>query len=252
MSWIVKNENILKDFLNLTFQGITALAAVIAVTITILLNRNVLINCFKSNRLLKKKRKIDNIKAISRRKFIIGALITSSAVWWLIHYKLAKKRLRKLFNTFLGENQNLVINKLTGIIHHQKLCWDHLPVNKNITDLTKSPANIRFHKSKTVSILVLIAKDKNAEDAIEILLLAADGNPTSVHVYDKLIKLLGKIKRYESIHLLLRNAEDELNKSLSEKKTETKEYKKYQKALRHIQMQKEKALNRARDSAFDG
>jgi len=75
-------------------------------------------------------------------------------------------------------------------------------------------------------------------------------NPTSVHIYDKLIKLLGKIKRYESIHLLLKSAEDDLSQSLAEKKWGTKEHKKYLKALQHIQGEKEKALRNARNRAI--
>ena len=63
--------------------------------------------------------------------------------------------------------------------------------------------------------------------------------------------MLGKLKRYESIHLLLRNAENDLTEALLEKKSGTKEYKKYQKALQHIQMQKEKVLDNARIRAFD-
>ncbi len=143
-----------------------------------------------------------------------------------------------------------VINKAIGTIHHKKLCSDHLPIGKNATDFDNSTSNIKFHKSKKVPILDLLTQNRNAEDAIEILLLAVDGNSTSVHIYDKLIKLLGKIKRYESIHLLLRNAEDDLNQALLEKESGTKEYKKYQKALQHIQMQKEKVLSNARIRAF--
>ena len=241
----------MKDFLNLTFHGITSLAALIAVTITILLNWKALKKFLNSYHFSKSKRKIANVKTISRRKFIIiGASITSFIFWGLIHYRLAKKELNKIGDTFFNGNRNLTINKTTGIIHHRKLCSDHLPIGKNVTDFNNSTSNIKFHKSKKVPILDLLTQNRNAEDAIEILLLAADGNSTSVHIYDKLIKLLGKIKRYESIHLLLRDAEDDLNQALLEKKSGSKEYKKYQKALRHIQMQKEKVLSNARIRAF--
>ncbi len=143
-----------------------------------------------------------------------------------------------------------VINKNNGIIHHKKLCSNHLPIDKNISDSNYYSSKIRFHKSKKIPILDLIAQKKSAEDAIELLLLAADGNPTSVHIYDKLITLFGKIKRYESIQLLLKSVEDELSQILSEKKGGTKEHKKYQKAFRHIQGQKEKALKNARNRAI--
>lgn len=241
----------MKEFLNLTFQGITSLAALIAVTITVLLNWKALKTFFNSYRFSKNKHKIPNFKTVSRRKFIIiGALITSFIFLGLMHYRSAKKKLNKIFDTFFNGDKNLIINKTTGTIHHKNLCSDHLPIDKNVIDFANSTSNIKFHKSKKVPILDLLAQNRNAEDAFEILLLAADGNSTSVHIYDKLIKLLGKIKRYESIHLLLRNAENDLNQALLEKKSGTKEYKKYQKALRHIQMQKEKVLSNARTRAF--
>ncbi|QSZ42346.1 hypothetical protein GJV85_09590 [Sulfurimonas aquatica] len=73
---------------------------------------------------------------------------------------------------------------------------------------------MRFHKTKKVHILSELSKNLSAEDAIEILLLAVNNNPTSVHIYDKLIKLLGKLKRYTSIHLLLDDATKKLSAEL--------------------------------------
>jgi hypothetical protein len=75
----------LKDFLNLAFQGIASFAALIAVAITILLNWKTLKEFLKSYSFSQRNRKNDNVKAISRRKFIvIGGSITSLIFWGLI------------------------------------------------------------------------------------------------------------------------------------------------------------------------
>jgi len=187
----------MKDFLILTFQGVAAFAALAAVIVTILLNWNRLRRNSIFKPILPLSQKTFFFTTISRRNFmIVGALATGVIFWSLIHFRLAKKKLKK------------------------------------------------------VSILDLIAQTRPTEDAIEILLLAAEGNPTSVHIYDKLIKLLGKIKRYESIHLLLKSAENDLSQILSGKKGGTKEHKKYLRALQHIQGQKEKALRNARNKTI--
>jgi len=240
----------MKEFLILTFQGVAAFAALTAVIITILLNWKRLRKnpIFKPTPLLGQKTSI--FTTISRRKFLIlGALATGVIFWTSIHYKLAKRKLKTIYNQLFHIDKSLVINKKTGIIHHKELCAGHLPIDKNISDSNYHSSKIRFHKSKKIPILDLISQNKSSEDAIEILLLAAEESPTSVHIYDKLIKLLGKVKRYESIHLLLKSAEDELIQILLGKKWGTKEQKKYQKALKHIQGQKEKLLRNARNRA---
>ena len=100
-------------------------------------------------------------------------------------------------------------------------------------------------------MLYHISQDVSIEDSVQILLLAVENNPTSVHLYDKLIKLLGTIKRYEAIHLLLNNAEYRLIKKISLLNIKTKEYKQYNKALNHIKLQQKKALYRAKYKAIN-
>jgi hypothetical protein len=247
----LQHKKYMQEILTILFQGIAAFAALAAVIITILLNWNRLRKnqIFKPTPLLDQKTSTFTI--MSRRKFLIlGAVATGAIFWTSIYYKFGKKKLKTIYHRFFHTEKNLVINKKTGIIHHKKLCSDHLPIDENVADSKYNSSKIRFHKSKKIPILDLTAQEKSAEDAIEILLLAAEGNPTSVHIYDKLITLFGKIKRYESIHLLLKSVEDELSEILSGKKRGTKEHKKYQKALRHIQGQKEKTLKNARNRAI--
>lgn len=216
----------MKDFLILTFQGIAAFAALAAVIVTILLNwkrlrRNPI---FKLIPPLNQKSSIFTTN--SRRNFLIkGALATGVTFWALIHFRFAKEKLKTIYNRLFQSDNGLIINKKTDVIHHKKLCSDRLPIDKNVAESNYHSVNIRCHKSKKVPILDLISQTRSAEDAIEILLLAAEGNPTSVHIYDKLIKLLGKIKRYESIHLLLKSTEDELNQILSGKNGEQRNIK---------------------------
>ena len=178
----------MNDFLTLTFQGITALAAIAVVTITILLNWKYLREFSIFKRVSQTNRKTVSFKAVSRRKFLIISAATTGIVFWaLLHYKLAKKKLKNIYDLFFHDNKNLIINNTSGIIHHKMLCFDHLPIEKNRSDSNYDSSKLRFHKSKKVSILDLIAQNRTAEDAIEILLLAAEGNPASLHIYDKLI-----------------------------------------------------------------
>jgi hypothetical protein len=240
----------MKEFLIITFQGIAAFAALAAVIITVLLNWNRL----RRNPILKPIPLLDQkasiLTIISRRRFLITGAFAAGVIFWIsIHYKFTKNSLKKIYNQF-HRADNLIINKKTGIIHHKKICADHLPIDKNVSDLNDHSSKIRCHKSKKVYILDQIAQNRSAEDAIEILLLAVEDNPTSVHIYDRLIKLLGKIKRYESIHLLLKSTEDDLSRILSGEKWGTKKHKKYLKALHHIQGQKEKVLKNARNRAI--
>jgi len=180
----------------------------------------------------------------------VSASLIGIATWSLFQISSVGRRVKRFLYSFLPEGRNLVINSKTGVIHHKEICSDHLPEPGNTASTAHLVANSQFHLTKKVQILDRVAEGVSAEDAVEILMLSAENNLTSVHIYDKLVKLLGKLKRYESIHLLLESAENELDNNLSRLKQGTKKYKKYEKALNHIKTQREKVLQRARLAAL--
>lgn len=118
---------------------------------------------------------------------IVSALATGVIFWVPIHFRLAKKKLKPIYNRLFQADNGLIINKKTGIIHHKKLCSNHLPIDKNVSDSNYHSSEIRCHKSKKVPILDLIAQTRSADDAIEILLLAAEGSLLSNIIYHKFI-----------------------------------------------------------------
>jgi hypothetical protein len=99
-----------------------------------------------------------------------------------------------------------VVNKKTQVIHDAEICQGHLPSPKNRLHAL-IPDTAHYHSDRAVRILVELARHAPDEEAVRILLLAKDLRPSAVHVYDMLIRVLGRLKRYESIHLLLSDAE---------------------------------------------
>ena len=199
----------------------------------------------------------------SRRKFLIGltsipgviGLISISGViiWLIMNTKFLSQKIKRFLFQYLPNGNQLVINKKSGTIHHKIICKNHLPKKNNVGNNIDFIKNVKFHKSKKLQILNKLTENISIEDSIEILLLAISNDPTSVHLYDKLIKLYGEIKRYGEIHSLLSNAEIIISNKIKMLKIElsdclnkTKEYKRYNKALMHIKLQQSKALDRAR------
>jgi len=99
-----------------------------------------------------------------------------------------------------------VVNKKTQVIHDATIYQEHLPSVKNRLH-APIPNTAHYHSDRAVRILVELARHTPDEEAVRVLLLAKDLRPHAVHVYDMLIRVLGRLKRYESIHLLLSDAE---------------------------------------------
>lgn len=236
------------DFLNTIAQFISVATALAAVMVTVLLNWKSLKKAWNLKDIQKARSKVD----AQRRKLIklVPLIAVGIGSWGVIRFTPIYENLKKGLYYFLPSSNELVVNDKNGVIHHKVLCSNHLPKRSSKSMPYELASKARFHSSHKVGILSELTKDVSAEDAIEILLLAAEDNPTSVHVYDRIVKLLGKIKRYESIHILLENAETNLLGQLKDIKEGTKQYSEYSKAISHIQLQREKAKERARYSAL--
>ena len=230
------------------YDLIILLIALITLAISILINWKTLKESIKYDNFSSLRHSFVSIK---RRKFLVlSTTAIGIGTWALLTSNNINQKLKKLFLNFLPNSDMIVVNKKTGVIHHKILCKKHLPKSNNINNHITFNTKLKFHKTKKVEILTSLSQNTNAENAIDVLLLATENNPTSVHLYDELVKLLGKVKRYESIHLLLNDAERKLTDELKFIRKGTKEYKKFVKALFHVQLQKSKSLNRARYRAL--
>lgn len=238
------------DFLNLSFSFIASLATIIGTLLVVLLNKKEIKEALKEESLIS----FDHVKVtLSRRNFLIGLTsITALIIWQAMNTKFLSLKIKRFLFLYLPTGNQLIVNKKSGIIHHTQICKDHLPKKNNIGNNVDFTKKVKFHKTKKIQILNQLTENVSIEDSIEILLLlATSNNPTSVHLYDKLIKLYGEIKNYGSIHLLLSNAEIIISNKLRVINKRTKEYKRYTKALTHIKLQQEKALDRARYKALN-
>jgi hypothetical protein len=186
---------------------------------------------------------------LSRRTFLIsiaagGALVVGGLA--LTRFQNRNTGLRWLSYLIARQEAPMVINFRSGVIHHTVFCATHLPLPKNRRLSTTLKREDHFHKSLKVKILETIAAQRPDEDAVQLLLLALEGNTTTIHVYDRLIRLLGKLKRYESIHFLLENARKTLIASRDSSLPGTKAFCRYAKAVRDIELRQEQARMRAR------
>lgn len=237
------------DILNFSMVLIATISTVIGTFIVILLNKKEIKTAFKEEKINSFK---DLKSTFSRRKFLIGSTsIVGITIWNLFNIPFINRKIKTFMFLFLPNSNKLVINKNTGVVHHEIFCKNHLPKEKNRKLDNKISSKVKFHESKKIQILNNISQNISIEDSIQVLLLAVENNPTSVHLYDKLIKLFGTIKRYESIHLLLNDAEISISNKIITLNNRTKEYKRYNKALKHIQSQKNIALVKARYKAIN-
>jgi hypothetical protein len=237
------------NFLNVTVQFLGLFLTFVGIIVAILINWPAI----KKNLKRKDIKEIKEKVSVSKRNLLkgIGAISVGALSWGLLQVKPVQNSLKKALFYFLPQGKNLVVNSKSGVIHHKILCADHLPSESNTRSGTQFISKSKFHSSHKVGILTKITENVSAEDAIEILLLAVEDNPTSVHIYDKIVKLLGKLKRFEAIHLLLENADNNLSKIADEKIMGSKEYKKYEKAITHVRLQRRKTRERARYSALN-
>ncbi len=152
--------------------------------ITVLLNWKPLKKAWNSKDAQKVRNKVDR----RRRKLIKALPIIAVGIgsWGIVRFTPIYENLKKGLYYFLPRSNELVVNDKSGVIHHKILCSDHLPKRSSKSSPYELAAKTRFHGSHKVGILSELTKNVSAEDAIEILLLAAEDNPTSVHIYDRI------------------------------------------------------------------
>ena len=135
----------------------------------------------------------------------------------------------------------LVLNKNTGVVHHKKICADHLPREKNLCQNLSSSQISHIHQSKEIYIAETLSK--TAEDAYKekLLIEAIKNSPTSTHLYRPLIRLWGKNKEHERIHEFLEASVDYMKGLLGMPNISARVEKKYRKALLEIMQRQNRA-----------
>ena len=155
-----------------------------------------------------------------------------------------------VFYAITRKRAPLVINSRSGVIHHMVFCATHLPLPGNCRAPSTLNKEDHFHRSVKGRILEVIAADRQDEEAVQLFLLALEGQPTTMHLYDRLIRILGRLKRYESIHLLLEHAHKTLTVSRDAYRPGTRVFRQYAKAVQAIELRQEQARRRARAVAL--
>jgi hypothetical protein len=185
----------------------------------------------------------------SRRTFLIstvtGGLLAVGGLG-LAWFRNWEADVPWVFSPMTRKRAPLVINSRSGVIHHMVFCAAHLPLPGNRRAPSTLTKTDHFHTSVKVRILEVLAADRPDEEAVQLFLLALEGQPTTMHIYDRLIRILGRLKRYESIYLLLEYAHKTLTASRDTYRPGTRVFRQYAKAVQAIELRQEQARGRAR------
>jgi len=173
----------------------------------------------------------------------ISGFVAAPIVYWVQPY-----RFPSVFCMKLPWNSQIVKNKKTGKIHHLSVCKGHLPSvdNRDVVYFFDSYSSLHGSKKMVISNCLLnVACDEEKE---AILLSSIKHSPTSTHLYKPLIKLWGRKKEYENIHVLL-DSNIELLKAMAGRSVGNQRLmKKYTKAFLELEERKIVAKYHARIS----
>jgi hypothetical protein len=145
---------------------------------------------------------IKDEKYIKSRRIFLTSGITLGIFCF---FDLARNKKLNKFIPLSIKNPTLVKNRLTGAIHDEKNCKDHLPIKKNIEDISFNVSYKKLHSLGGNKVIKSILSNLSDNEKELFLLEAISNNPTSTHLYKWLIRLYGKIKNYGEIDILLNN-----------------------------------------------
>jgi hypothetical protein len=102
-------------------------------------------------------------------------------------------------------------NSETQTLHHTGACRDHLPAPARRVAFGEGTTSYCVHRGKRVTIHETVAEQHlqngEYEAAINSLRLAIAASPLSFHLYDKLIRIHGRLRQYDAIQSLLTDAQ---------------------------------------------
>lgn len=184
---------------------------------------------------------------LDRRAFLVYGVC--SIAGYKIYNKLLNTKLIKHLLDFTDVKRylrkNLVVNIKTNVVHHKRICSDHLPNIKNINFFDKSFRDAGIHKDFSSRILESIVDEPlDFKSAIFCLEKAIEINPHGLHLYDKLVRKLGSVKRYNEIHIILEEAHEKFLNQLHKMKPNTKNYRKIEWIAKELYTRRQGAQNR--------
>ncbi|HEV2801622.1 MAG TPA: hypothetical protein VGW12_14045 [Pyrinomonadaceae bacterium] len=184
--------------------------------------------------------------SVNRRVVLGGILATFglAATGGLLYLLLREKKVKvRHFGlpatdaTISPHIRNLVLHDRKLVLHHSEICSKHLPIHKHRARDVESRSDGHLHSACQLRILEKLAKDalhnlptdydpedrkakraafdKQAELALPYLEKAVLLSPFSYHLYDKLIGLYGRLRRYDAIKNLLEQARQNVERELA-------------------------------------
>lgn len=176
--------------------------------------------------------------------------------YWLSrqsNQKIAKRCGLRSSDFNISSSNWVVVNSRTRVVHHEDICSAHLPAEKNRVALAQVGGDLCLHASYQGRILEDLVKyelpiqapasveGKNAkvklspaerqarhkkslseaERAVPYLVKAIELNPLGYHLYDKLIRVYGRLSRYQDIAQLLDGAQQSVARETAELKQQS-------------------------------
>jgi hypothetical protein len=154
--------------------------------------------------------RFNRVRTMDRRDFVrisAAGFVLTASLYALWIYRRAAAHARFLLNP---ADLNLareawVVHARTKATHHPLLCAGHLPQPHNLDNSPQLPEKAALHTLHLHRLLNSLIQDARArkDDArtIELLRVATKYSPESWHYFDRLVRLLGRLKRYDEINV---------------------------------------------------
>ena len=159
-------------------------------------------------------------REISRRKIFAiatGGVALTGIVTGSIYFRMDTDNPMGSFKRLISPEERIPINQLirhrdTGVIHHKVICARHLPQESKRVQVQETIRldtlhRQEFHEQQSLNIFeslaIELANDNAETTAVRLLMEIVDRAPERIHIYDRLIGLLGHLKRYLEIHEML-------------------------------------------------
>ena len=145
-------------------------------------------------------------------------------------------------------SKRLVTNSRSKVTHHFDACKFHLPLPAN---QRATQAGDEIHESLRVKILEILAIGSwHDEERVELLFLAIEHDPCAMRIYDRLIRVLGRLKRYHKIHTTLQLGVVRV-KALADLAINGRERKRFERAGSSLKIRQDSAIKRATARAIE-
>jgi hypothetical protein len=153
-------------------------------------------------------------RRLGKREFlvaVVGILAAGSTYWLVSSFAGKRKRQRApMPSSVRVDDERFVLNGRTRVLHHAKVCRGHLPVDTHAVPLDASSGIPYIHAGYSARILDEFARSAafrgDEQAAAAAWISAIEASPASIHLYDRLVGLYGRLKQYDRIEPLLLQA----------------------------------------------